>query len=531
METEETEKAPRDFRVDMLQETLLAIVRERSLDGVFKASRTYFNKRPHVAATGTWLVSEHGQALELYWSEHRTQSEPATWETDNESFQTISLTDPIMGAAARQRETIQCFGSGWDRPSWAKKEGIHSCLALPMFFKGDLIGVLGIFFYPTFEEGLKDSARWLLILADYLAAAVSNAKAFETIDRLSQRLEQENEYLREEVRRTASFNQIIGHSEALLHILEQIELVAPTEANVLILGESGTGKELIARAIHDRSRRAKQPFIRVNCAAVPRDLFESEFFGHVRGAFTGAVKDRVGRFQLADSGTLLLDEVGEIPLELQGKLLRVLQEGEFEKIGEDRTQRVSVRVIAVTNRDLRGEAESGHFRRDLFYRLSVFPIEVPPLRDRREDVPLLIDHFVKEASLRLGLSKPPIEKRTLQLLTELDWPGNIRELQNAVERAVILARGQEMDFGFLQFDFVQDAPDRNLQDQQNSRIVREKEWKARQRRNILLALETANWKIQGDSSASALLGMKPTTLRSRMQVLGIVPPKRQSGKS
>src|SRR5213592_3441316 len=257
-------------------------------------------------------------------------------------------------------------------------------------------------------------------------------------------LESENEYLQEELR--GNYSAILGDSPALKKVLAQIEMVAPANANVLILGESGTGKELVARAIHDRSPRAAAALVRVNCASVPRELFESEFFGHVRGAFTGAVKDRVGRFELAHGGTLFLDEIGEVPLELQSKLLRVLQEGQFEKLGEDRTRTVDVRIIAATNRDLEAEVKARRFRQDLYYRLSVFPIELPPLRDRAEDIPALAQHFLRESVRKLGATAPRLTPAQVQELQSYDWPGNVRELQNIIERAVIRSRNGQLDF-------------------------------------------------------------------------------------
>src|SRR5437016_9369615 len=261
-------------------------------------------------------------------------------------------------------------------------------------------------------------------------------------------LEFENEFLQDEFR--AGLGNIIGHSPALQKVLTQIATVAPTEANVLILGESGTGKELVARAIHDLSARKDRPLVRVNCASIPQELFESEFFGHVRGAFTGAIKDRVGRFELADDGTLFLDEVGEIPLDLQSKLLRVLQEGQDERVGDERTRTVNVRLITATNRDLLAEAKAGRFRLDLYYRLSVFPIDVPPLRERLEDIEELANHFIEQSSRRLGVPRPRLTKHHVQELQAYGWPGNVRELQNVIERAVILAKD-----GKLQFDLPQ----------------------------------------------------------------------------
>jgi formate hydrogenlyase transcriptional activator len=333
-------------------------------------------------------------------------------------------------------------------------------------------------------------------------------------------LEWENEFLQDEVRE--NLGDIIGESPAIQKVLAQIATVAPTEANVLVLGESGTGKELVARAIHDLSARKERPLVRVNCASIPKELFESEFFGHVRGAFTGAIKDRVGRFELADAGTLFLDEIGEIPLDLQSKLLRVLQEGQFERVGDDHTRTVQVRLIAATNRNLLNEAKAGRFRLDLYYRLSVFPIEVPPLRERSEDMRLLAEHFIKQSSRQLGVARPRLSKLHLQELQSYDWPGNVRELQNVIERAVILARGR-----YLRFDlpprtspdgvFARTSPPEGEDDEELSLdelIVRE-------RAIVSKALERSRGKIYGTDGAAALLRIKPTTLVSKMKRLGL----------
>ncbi len=334
-------------------------------------------------------------------------------------------------------------------------------------------------------------------------------------------LEFENEYLHDELRK--NFGNIIGQSMPLRKVLSQISIVAPTEANVLILGESGTGKELVARAIHEMSARKDSPLVRVNCASIPKELFESEFFGHVRGAFTGAVKDRVGRFELADGGTLFLDEIGEIPIDLQSKLLRVLQEGQFERLGEDRTRTVSVRLITATNRDLLAEAKTGRFRLDLYYRVSVFPIELPPLRDRPEDIGPMVGHFMEQAARRLGVARPRLAVSQVKALQAYDWPGNVRELQNVVERAVILARD-----GRLQFDLPAAAPastaipgvfpPSHVPMEENPSLD---ELVAREREIILDALRRANGKIYGADGAAALLKIKPTTLSSKIKRLKI----------
>ncbi|MEW6303864.1 MAG: sigma 54-interacting transcriptional regulator [Verrucomicrobiota bacterium] len=334
-------------------------------------------------------------------------------------------------------------------------------------------------------------------------------------------LEQENEYLLDEIRNELNFTCLVGNSPALKKVLEQVAMVAPTPANVLILGESGTGKELVARAIHDTSARKDKPLVRVNCAAVPKDLFESEFFGHVRGAFTGAIKDRVGRFELADGGTLFLDEVGEIPLDLQGKLLRVLQEGQFEKLGEDRTRSVNVRIIAATNRDLLAEAKAGRFRLDLYYRLSVFPMELPPLRERREDIGPLTEHFLKQSSKRLGVPCPRMTKTQARELESYDWPGNVRELQNVVERAVILARTGRLQFDLGTRSSTTIAVAREDTGGDVGELISLPELKQKERQLLLEALRATNWKIYGPDGAAAKLGMKPTTLSSRITRWGL----------
>lgn len=331
-------------------------------------------------------------------------------------------------------------------------------------------------------------------------------------------LELENEYLQEELR--GNYRAILGESPALKKVLAQIEMVAPTNASVLILGESGTGKELVARAIHDRSPRKDAPLVRVNCASVPRELFESEFFGHVRGAFTGAIKDRVGRFELAHSGTLFLDEIGEVPLELQSKLLRVLQEGQFEKLGEDRTRTVDVRIIAATNRDLEGEVKAGRFRQDLYYRLSVFPIDLPPLRDRTEDIPALAEHFLRQSARKLGVHPPRLAAAQLKELQSYDWPGNVRELQNVIERAAIRSRDGHLELGVARAGALR-SPVRRTGSSPEPSSISLAEIKDHERRLIVDALTKTHGKIYGSDGAAALLGMKPTTLSSRVHRLGL----------
>ena len=296
---------------------------------------------------------------------------------------------------------------------------------------------------------------------------------------------------------------------------------------MLISGESGTGKELIARRIHERSPRRERPMIKVNCPSISRELFESEFFGHVKGAFTGALRDRAGRFQAADEGTLFLDEIGEIPNELQGKLLRSIQDGQFERVGDDRTRRVDVRIVAATNRHLPAEVAQGRFREDLYYRLNVFPIHLPPLRERIEDIPPLTAPFVAAASARLKVPAAIITRQHLDALRQYLWPGNIRELQNVIERAVILARGGPLKLDLRPAAGARELPSRRHHaptDEHRTGFVSEREFRQRERQNLLAALDQAGWKIYGHNGAAALLGMKPTTLASRMKALKIARP-------
>ncbi|MCW2238745.1 sigma 54-interacting transcriptional regulator [Azospirillum canadense] len=344
--------------------------------------------------------------------------------------------------------------------------------------------------------------------------------ALSEVDRLRRRLELENAYLQEEIRLSGNHHGIIGRSAAIQKILQQVELVAPTDASVLVTGESGTGKELIARAIHEAGRRSGRPLIRVNCAAIPRELFESEFFGHAKGSFTGALRDRVGRFELADGGTLFLDEVGEIPLDLQGKLLRVLQDGLFERVGEERTRTVDVRIVAATNRDLKAEVARGRFRQDLYFRLNVFPIESPPLRERPEDIPLLAAHLLRDAVRKLNTVDLSLTEGSVRRLVGYGWPGNVRELQNVIERAAILARNgrihldlpaEEAGAGSLPGPTVEAPP----------AIETRRDLRNRERASVLAALEAASGKVSGPGGAAERMGVPATTLTSRIKALGI----------
>ena len=344
--------------------------------------------------------------------------------------------------------------------------------------------------------------------------------ALEELQDLKSRLEQQNEYLQEEILQENQYHEIVGNSPAILQIIEKIKVVASTDANVMIYGESGTGKELIARAIHQSSHRKQHPLIRVNCAAIPSELFESEFFGHVKGAFTGAVRDRAGRFELADQGTLFLDEIGEIPLELQSKLLRVLQEGTFERIGEEKTRHVDVRIIAATNRKLKEEVKLKNFREDLYFRLNVFPIHSPALRERKQDIPLLVSHFTKLISENRKVPYLPFSQKHILELQHYDWPGNIRELQNVLERALITAKHGAVSFQYL----LEQEPSQTVQHNHAAaieQILTIQQLKQLETTNLQLAIKQCEGKIFGDEGAAKLLGINPTTLISKLKKMGI----------
>lgn len=452
---------------------------------------------------------------------HSLNSAFAPWERLNGAFRRFPVGIRKVGQIAKLGQSLEvadvAHDQGWAAdPDWLRDERIASFVGHPLLHRGEVLGVLGLF---ARESPGESCFEWLRMIADHVAAAIANARAMEEIETLKKRLEQENEYLREEVQQSAVFGDLIGQSPALQAVTRQIELVSPTNSAVLILGESGTGKEVVAREIHRHSRRAARPLIKVNCAAIPRELYESEFFGHAKGAFTGALRDRAGRFELADGGTLFLDEIGEIPLDLQAKLLRVLQEGEIERIGEERTRRIDVRVIAATNRNLREESEAGRFRQDLYYRLSVFPMELPPLRKRIEDIPLLAEHFLARFARQLGCPIPRLTLANVQELQRYHWPGNVRELQHALERACIVATN-----GRLRFDLAKDQLRRkelSTDATATQRVLTEQELREFEANNIRAALAAAHGKIYGAQGAAARLEMKPTTLASRIKSLRI----------
>jgi formate hydrogenlyase transcriptional activator len=400
--------------------------------------------------------------------------------------------------------------------------GLNSLCVYPLIMRERVLGVFGL--ESSRENAFtKDDLTFLGQVADQIAIAVENALAYGQISELKDKLAQENVYLESEIRSELHFEDIIGNSELLRRVLREVETVAPADSTVLIYGETGTGKELIARAVHNLSSRKSNPFVKLNCAAIPAGLIESELFGHEKGAFTGAIIQRVGRFELANRGTIFLDEIGDIPLELQPKLLRVLQEREFERLGSTRALRTDARLIAATNRDLKTMVEEQSFRSDLYYRLNVFPIRMPSLRQRKEDIPLLVRHFVQEFSRRNNRVIDTIPSETMQALVRYHWPGNIRELQNVIERAVIISRGPALNVTLTEL-----APDmaststpvvptaKSAAHESLQNILQETE-----RNQILRALEEANGVVAGPNGAAARLGVKRTTLQLKMQKLGI----------
>lgn len=527
-----------------LQSIALAVAEARSVDLVLQHIVDGLAGEAGIGLARIWLIApgdicpscvvradcpDQTRCLHLLASAGRSVHSGEDWNRLTGHFRRIPLNvwkvGRIGGTGAPTLITVDLAADpAIHRPEWAEAEGIVAFAGQPLIYKGKTLGVLAVF--SRVDIG-QDQFEWLRTFADQAAVAIANAQAFDELSRLRQQLELERDHLREEVREVLAFGNIIGESPILKGVLRQVEQVAPTDASVLLLGESGTGKELIAAAIHDRSSRRQRAFVRVNCASVHADLFESEFFGHVKGAFSGAVRDRMGRFELADGGTLFLDEVGEIPLALQAKLLRVLQEGQFERVGEEETRRVDVRIIAATNRVLERDVETGRFREDLYYRLVLFPIELPPLRDRKEDIAILASHFLRRASRRLNRPAPLLTEDDVRALEQYDWPGNIRELAHVIERAVILTDGRRLPLDqaltlarprLAHGHSVAVAAGR-------SPLLTDAEVRRLERENIEQAIARAGGKIYGRGGAAELLGLKPTTLAYRMKALGLPRPQ------
>ena len=452
----------------------------------------------------------------------------------------------FTGAGRTAFETLKPTIASTSNPGdFSPEEHAHNALLterktvcnIPLVSRGRALGILRV--GRTAERPYDaDEVDFLRLVGGQIAIAIENALAYEEIARLKDKLAEEKHYLEEEFRSEMGFERIIGSSPSLKHVLQLVETVAPSDSTVLLLGETGTGKELIARAIHERGRRKERTFVKLNCAAIPTGLLESELFGHEKGAFTGAISQKVGRMELADQGTLFLDEVGDIPAEIQPKLLRVLQEREFERLGSTHTRKVNVRIVAATNRDLEKMVADREFRNDLYYRLNVFPIRIPPLRERREDIPLLVGYFVQKCAKHLQKHIEAVPVSVMKGLTAWDWPGNIRELENFIERAVILTRGKSLDapLGELRKSR-KDEPVLSPSSRSEDDIVRivretvasmkgksaESEHSKKQRDEIVRVLSECKGRVGGAGGAAARMEISRTTLISRIKRLGIDP--------
>jgi len=529
---------------EALKDLLLEIAQERELGTLLPLIvRRVAESSESVALARIWLLGpgdscatcrnapvcpSHEQCLHLAASAIRPLHGSVTVDSQLlGAFRRIPIGAFKVGAVVAERRAVIVADATSDpyikRPEWVREEGIQSFGGQPLLYREHVLGVLGVFLRMRLSQSAIDVLR---VLANHAAAAIASARAFEEIARLQTRLQRENEYLREVVTSHDDFTTIVGSSPAIYHVKRQIDLVAPTDATVLVSGESGTGKELVAEAIHRRSRRSGETFIRVNCAAIPRELYESEFFGHAKGAFSGALRDRVGRFEAAEGGTLFLDEVGEIPIDLQGKLLRVLQEGAFERVGETRQRQADVRIVAATNRELTREVAQGRFRQDLYYRLNVFPIEMPALRERREDVALIAVHLVAEICRRMHRETLALGPDELAELEGYDWPGNVRELRNVLERAVISTPHSASRLALPPIGAVREAAsgvrsDSSLRQHRAKTVVPEADVRRFEKENLLAALEATGGRVYGRGGAADLLGVKPTTLASRLKKLGI----------
>ena len=536
------------MQLEALQSLALSVAAARSPDEVLKQVVQGLGMTEGVALARVWLLRREAQEppfLELRASIGASSVSPdVRWNRTDGAHQKIPLSYGKVGQIANRNEPLLLQRGARDwlmHPEWAEAEGIQSFAGQPLSFRGEVLGVVAFFSRKRLE---KHDLKWLRVFADHAAVAVANTRAYEQIERLKESAERERDYLRAAVRTALQHGEIVAESAPMREVLSQARAVAQSSSAVLILGESGVGKELIAAAVHDMSPRRDGPLVKVNCASVPRELFESEFFGHVRGAFSGAARDRQGRFALADGGTLFLDEVGEIPLPLQGKLLRVLQEGTFEAVGDDRTRQVDVRVIAATNRPLEADVDSGAFRRDLYYRLSVLPIFVPPLRQRRDDILPMARRFLEATAQRLNLPILPLSPSYESALLAYDFPGNVRELQNIIERALVLRRegSQEPDLVYTEPAVKQrtnghasagpsmgsaapsiatDLPAASGE----PAVLTFAELRALEHQNLVKALELSSFQIAGPGGAARLLGINPSTLSYRLKQLGIERPK------
>jgi len=497
----------------VMAEIVQAIATQQTLENLHQAMARALKKVVSFDVLGVVLADLDRRKIKMRVGEGELPPDAPTRE--------LSLDDAPEGEVLRTRKALVIHDLAQETRwtewlNYVRPHGMRSLIYLPLFSAQRFLGCMVV---ATKEVGAYARAelRFLELVASIVASAVDNVLNFEQLTQLKNRLAQEKVYLEEEIRHEGGFSEIVGGSKALQEILEQARTVAPTDSAVLILGETGTGKELMARAIHDMSGRKDRPFVKMNCAAIPTGLLESELFGHEKGAFTGAVAQRIGRYELADQGTLFLDEVGDIPPELQPKLLRVLQEQEFERLGSAKTQKVNVRLVAATNVDLERMVQEKKFRSDLYYRLNVFPVRIPPLRERRDDVPVLVRHFVKRSSKKLKKEITQIPTEVMEALTRAPWPGNIRELEHFIERAVILSKGSALSI-----------PAGELGSQESSPAPKAKSTNVLQkgeRETILQALREAKWVVSGPDGAAAKLGLKRTTLQYKMSKFDLLKPQ------
>ena len=499
--------------VRLLLEVNNAVVSHLGLDDLFTAVSACLRKVIQHDGSGLVLYDQEIRRYRVHvlsFAKNESFIEEGRVESDCRTPASIAITTRKPAVFSEQELKDLCSESPVAQHLIA--EGVKAFCSVPLLYHDRALGALNV--GRRREDAFSPEDIGLLSeVAKQIAIAVENAQAYREITELKDKLAKEKLYLEEEIRTEQNFEEIIGESSVLKQVLKQVEIVASTGSTVLILGDTGTGKELLARAIHNRSERRGRTFVKMNCAAIPTGLLESELFGHERGAFTGAIAQKIGRFELADGGTLFLDEVGDIPLELQSKLLRVLQEQEFERLGSTKTIRVDIRLLAATNRDLAAMVTDKQFRSDLYYRLNVFPIVSPPLRERREDIPLLVRYFAQKHSRRMNKQIEQIPSETMAALSRYHWPGNVRELENLIERAVILSPGVELHVPLAELK----APAR-----EGAQPVTTLE--AAERDHIVRALQVANWVIGGPTGAAAKLGMKRTTLQSKMQKLGISRP-------
>jgi formate hydrogenlyase transcriptional activator len=509
-------------RLQLLLNLTTRITSNLDLREVLRAISANFRELMRCDGAGVWLPGEEAGTFKLYAFDAPVSKGFAR----EELIITPAQDDPGRRAFETMKPMVATVGEiGWpgggEGYRLAAAEGVKSACFIPLVSRGHALGDLMIV-RKTEGTFTAEEIDFLSQAAGQIAVAIENALAYSEISLLKDKLAQEKVYLEEEIRSEMNFAEIVGKSSALRKVLKRVETVAPTDSTVLIYGETGAGKELIARAIHDLSPRESKAFVKLNCAAIPTGLLESELFGHEKGAFTGAIAQRIGRFEVANGGTIFLDEIGEIPLELQTKLLRVLQEREFERLGSSRTLRTNARLIAATNRDLEAMVAEQKFRSDLFFRLNVFPIQVPPLRERHGDIPLLVRHFAQQFSKRMNKTIDTISSATMDALSRYHWPGNIRELQNVIERAVITSTGPVLKVDVADLKISKSSSPAEKSSAQGStndglrNVLEETE-----RQQILKALKQSNWIVAGPKGAAAKLGMKRSTLQLRMSKLGI----------